>query len=141
MNNRTPDLRGSEFIVTVIFRGKGAVCESCRNRFYSKFQGFTDTQYKNITEIVWSCSYCSYCTEKCTTDKTQELKLFKTYAADIVRTVKGNPLEYFVYTKSLHKHLQFSLETPKCNENLSFLELKTNNEGRIIVIKNLLIQA
>ena len=58
----------------VTFRGKGVQCGSCKKLFHSKFQGITDTEYKNMQENVWICSYCA---KKGTKEDTQELKFFK----------------------------------------------------------------
>ena len=52
---------------------------------------------------------------------------------DIVCTVKGKPLDYLEYANSLHKNLQFTLETPNGNGNLAFLNLNIKlNEARKI---------
>ena len=62
-----------------------------------------------------------------------ELKLFKGYLDDIVCTVKGNPLDYLEYANSLHKNLQYTLETPNGSGDLAFLDLNINlNEDRKI---------
>ena len=62
-----------------------------------------------------------------------ELKLFKRYVDDIVCTVKRNPLDYFEYATSLHKNLQFTLETPNGSGDLAFLDLNINlNKDRKI---------
>ena len=83
-----------------------------------------------MQEIVWICSYCA---EKGRKEDTLELKLFKVYVDDIVCTVKGNPLDYLEYANSLHKNLQFTLETPNGSGDLAFLELNINlNEDRKI---------
>ena len=64
---------------------------------------------------------------------TLELKSFKRYVDDIVCTVKENPLDYLEYANSLHKNLQFTLETPNGNGDLAFLDLNINlNEDRKI---------
>ena len=55
-------------------RGKGVECESRKNCFHEKCQGITDTEYKNMQEIVLICLYCA---GKSTTEDTQELKVFK----------------------------------------------------------------
>ena len=108
--------------------GKGVEYESCKNWFHAKCQGITDTEYKNMQENVWVCSYC---TQKRTKADTQELKSFKRYVDDIVCTVKGNPLGYFEYANSLHKNIQLTLETPNGSGDLAFLDLKINvNEDR-----------
>ena len=53
---------------------------------------------------------------------------------DIVCTVKGNPLDYLEYANSLHKNLQFILETPNGSADLAFLDLNINlNEDRKII--------
>ena len=114
----------------VTFRGKGVECESCKNWFHAKCQGITDTEYQTMQEIVWICSYCA---EKGRKEDTLELKLFKRYVDDIVCTVKGNPLDYLEYANSLHKNLQFILETPNGSGDLAFLDLNINlNEDRNI---------
>ena len=83
-----------------------------------------------MQEIVWICSYCA---EKGRKQDTLELKLFKRYMDDIVCTVKGNPLDYLEYANSLHKNLQFTLETPNGSGDLAFLDLNINlNEDRKI---------
>ena len=52
---------------------------------------------------------------------------------EIVCTVKGNPLDYLEYANSLHKNLQFTLETPNGSRDLEFLDLNINlNEDRKI---------
>ena len=71
----------------VTFRGKGVECKSCKNLFHAKCQGITYTEYKNMQEIVWICSYY---TEKGTKEDTQELKLFKRYVDDSVHC-QGEP--------------------------------------------------
>ena len=43
----------------VTFRGKRVECESCKNWFHTKCQGITDTEYKNMQEIVWICCHCA----------------------------------------------------------------------------------
>ena len=48
-------------------------------------------------------------------------------------TVKGNPLDYLEYASSLHKNLQFTLETTNGSGDLAFLDLNINlNEDRKI---------
>ena len=65
--------------------------------------------------------------------RTLELKLFKRYVDDIVCTVKGNPLDYLEYANSLHKNLQFTLETPNGSGDMAFIDLNINlNEDRKI---------
>ena len=114
----------------VTFRGKGVECESCKNWFHAQCQGITDTEHQTMQKIVWICSYCA---EKCRKEDTMELKLFKRYVDDIVSTVKGNPLDYLEYANSLHKNLQFTLETPNGSGDLAFLDLDINlNEDRKI---------
>ena len=95
---------------SVTFRGKGVECESCKNWFHAKCQGITDTESKTMQEIVWICSYCAVKGRK---EDTLELKLFKRYVDDIVCTVKGNPLDFLEYANSLHKKLQFTLDTKR----------------------------
>ena len=107
----------------VTFRGKRVECASCKNWFQAKCQGITDTEYQTMREIVWICSYC---TEKGRKEDTLELKLFKRYVDDIECTVKGNPLIYLEYANSLHKNLQFTLETPKGSGSLALLDLYIN---------------
>ena len=83
-----------------------------------------------MQEIVWICSYCE---EKSRKEDRLELKLFKRYVDDIVCTVKGNTLDYLEYAKSLHKNLQFTLETPNGSGDLAFLDLNINlNKDRKI---------
>ena len=46
---------------------------------------------------------------------------------------KGNPLDYLEHARSLHKNLQFTLETPNGSGDLAFLDLNINlNEDRKI---------
>ena len=71
-----------------------------------------------MQDIVWICSYCA---EKSTKEDTQELKFFKRYVDDIVGIVKGKPLGYPEHSNSLHKNLQFTLETPNRAGDLAFL--------------------
>ena len=73
-----------------------------------------------MQENVWICSYC---TEKGRKEDTLELKFLKRYVDDKVCTVKGNPLDYLEYANSLHKNLQFTLETPNGSGDLAFLDL------------------
>ena len=114
----------------VIFRGKGVECESCKNWFHAKLQVITDKEYQTRQEIVWICSYCAEIDRK---EDTMELKLFKRYVDDIVCTVKRNPLDYLEYANSLHKNLQFTLQTPNGSGDLAFLDLNINlNEDRKI---------
>ena len=83
-----------------------------------------------MQDIVWICSYCA---EKGTKEDTQELKLIKRYVDDTVCTINGNPLDYLEYANSLHKNLQFFLETPNGSGDLAFLDLNINvNEDRKI---------
>ena len=83
-----------------------------------------------MQDIVWICSYCA---EKGTKEDTQELKLIKRYEDDTVCTINGNPLDYLEYANSLHKNLQFTLETPNGSGDLAFLDLNINvNEDRRI---------
>ena len=83
-----------------------------------------------MQDIVWICSHCA---EKGTKEDTQELKLFKRYVINIVCVVKGNAKDYLEQAKSLHKNLQFFLETPNGSGDLAFLVLNINvNEGRKI---------
>ena len=64
---------------------------------------------------------------------TLDLNLFKRYVDDIVCTVRGNPLDYLEYAYSLHKNLQFTLETPNGSGDLAVLDLNMNlNENRKI---------
>ena len=51
----------------------------------------------------------------------------------MVCTVKGNRLGYREYANSLHKNLQFTLETPNGSAVLAFLDLniKLNEERKI----------
>ena len=67
--NKIPDMKGmcTDCKRIVRFRGKGVESESCKTGFMKKSQGITDTNYKNMTEIVWICSRCA---EKSTTDDT-----------------------------------------------------------------------
>ena len=65
---------------------------------------------------------------------------------NIVCTVKGNPLDYLEYSNSLHKNLQFTLETPNGNGDLASLDvnIKLNDKGKnlaVIGIKYPLIPA
>ena len=114
----------------VTFRGKGVDCESCNNWFHAKCQGITYTDYQTMQEIVWISSYFA---EKGRKEDTLELKLFKRYVDDIVCTVMGNPLDYLEYANSLHKNLQFTLETPNGSGDLAFLDININiNEDRKI---------
>ena len=125
----------------LLSEGKGVECESCKNWFQEKCQDITDTKYQTKQEIVWICSYC---TTKCRKEDTLELKLFKRYVDDLVCTVKGKPLDYLECANSLHKNLQFTLETPNGSGDLAFLDLNINlNEDRKVVIgsKNQLIPA
>ena len=81
-----------------------------------------------MQENVWICSFC---TEERRKEDTRELKLFKSYVDDIVCTVKGNPLDYLEFANSLHKNLQFTLETPNESGDWAFLDLNINlNEDR-----------
>ena len=65
--------------------------------------------------------------------RTQEFKAFKRYMDDIACTGKGNPQGYLEYVNSLHNNLQFTLETPNANGNLTFMDLKLsiNDERQI----------
>ena len=46
-------------------------------------------------------------------------------------TVKGNPLDYLEYANSLHKNLQFTIQTPNGSGHMAFLDLNINlNEDR-----------
>ena len=65
--------------------------------------------------------------------RKQEVKLFKRYVADIVCTVKGSSLDYLEYANSLHKNLQFPLETPSGSGDPAFLDLniKVNEDRKI----------
>ena len=61
------------------------------------------------------------------------MNLFKRYVDGIESTVKENPLDYLEYENSLHKNLQFTLETPNGSVDLVFLDLNINvNEDRKI---------
>ena len=81
-----------------------------------------------MQDINWICSYC---TEKGSKENAQELKLFKSYVDDIVCTVKGNPLDYLEYAKSLHKRLLLTLEKPNGSGDLACLDLNINvNEDK-----------
>ena len=61
------------------------------------------------------------------------MKLIKRYVDDTVCTINGNPLGYLEYANSLHKNLQFTLETPNGSGDLAFLDLNINvNEDRKI---------
>ena len=83
-----------------------------------------------MQEIVW---FCSFCVENGTKKDTQDLKLFNRDSNDIVCTVKGKPLENLGHTSSLHKNLQFTLETPNGSGDLAFLDLniKGNENSKI----------
>ena len=61
------------------------------------------------------------------------MKLFKRYVDDIVCTVKGNPLDYLEYAYSLHKNLQFTLETPNGSGDLAVLDpnMNLNEDSKI----------
>ena len=63
------------------------------------------------------------CEEKCTAEDRQEFKAFKRYMDDIACSGKGNPQRYLEYVNSLHKNLQFTLETPEADGNLTFIDL------------------
>ena len=65
--------------------------------------------------------------------KNRDKRRFKMYVDDIVCTVKRNPLDYLEYAKSLHKNLQFTLETPNDSGDLAFLDLnkKVNQDCKI----------
>ena len=101
---KTPDTK----VVCIVcnrrftFRGKGIECESCKTWFDAKCQGITDTDYKNMQEIVWISYYCAAEIRK---EDTLELKLFKRYVDEIVCAVKENPLDYLESANSLHKNL------------------------------------
>ena len=58
--------------------------------------------------------------------RTQELKLFKRYVDVLVCTVMGYPLEYLGFANSLHKNLQFNLETPNGSGDMTFLDPNIN---------------
>ena len=114
----------------VTFRGKEVECESWKNWCHAKHQDITDTEYKTMQDIVWIWSSCA---EKCTKKDTQELRLFKRYVDDKVCTVRGNPLDYLEYPHSLHKILQFFLETQKGSWDLAFPDINLNvNKDRKI---------
>ena len=101
-----------------------------QNWFQEKCQNITDTEYKDMQDIVWICSYCA---EKRTKKDTQELKLFTSYVDDTVCTVKGNTLVYLEFANFLHKNLQFTLETRNGSGDLAFQDLNVNvNEDRKI---------
>ena len=128
----TPDAKGIciDCNRRVTFGGKRVECESCKNWFHAKCQGITDTEYQTMRKIVWICSYCA---EKGRKVDTLELKLFEMYVDDIVCTVKGSHLDYLEYANSLHKNLQFTLETPNGSGDLAFLDLNINlNEDKKI---------
>ena len=87
---------------------------SCKN-------SITDTEYKKMQEIVIICSYFA---EKGAIEDTEELKFFlKRYVDDIVYTVKRNPVDYLEFANSLHKNLQFTLDTPNGSGDLTFINL------------------
>ena len=56
----------------------------------------------------------------------QELKVFVRYADERVCTVNGNPLEYIEYANSLHKNIEFTLETTNADGELSLPDLNIN---------------
>ena len=112
------------------FKGKESSANHAKTGFMQNAKVITDTEYKTSQEIVWICSYCA---EESRKEDTLELKLFKRYVDDIVCTVKVNPLDYREYANSLHKNLQFTLETPNGRGELAFLDLNINlNEYRKI---------
>ena len=63
---------------------------------------------------------------KCTTEETQEFKLFKKHVVDIVCTVKRNPIDYLEYANFLYKKLKFSVETSIGSGCLVFPDLNIN---------------
>ena len=63
---------------------------------------------------------------KCTTEETQELKLFKRNVDDIMCTVKRNPRDCLEYANSLQKNLKFSVETSIGSGCLVFPDLNIN---------------
>ena len=84
-----------------------------------------------MQENVWIWSFCA---EKGTAKNTLQFKIFKRGMDHIVWTVTGKPPDYLEYASSLHKNLQFTLETPNGNEDLGFLDLnmKLNDEKNLL---------
>ena len=59
--NKTPDTKVIciDCNRRITFREMGVECESCKNWFHAKCQHITDTEYMNMQDIVWICSYCA----------------------------------------------------------------------------------
>ena len=91
----------------VTFRGRGVECESCKNWLQARCQKISNEEYANMQDVVWICTYCS---NQQTVGRYEELKLFKRYVDDIIRTVRGDPNEFLKFANSSHNNLQFTLE-------------------------------
>ena len=57
--NKAPDTKVLCIVCKrpVTFRGKGFECKSCKYWFYAKFQGITETEYKDTEKTVCICSF------------------------------------------------------------------------------------
>ena len=128
---KTPDTKviSIDCSRSVTFRENGVECKSCKNWFHAKCQGITDTSIRTCRKLYGSVPIV----RKKVPRRTQELRIFRRYVDDIVCTVKGDPLEYLENANSLHKHLQFTLETKNCSGDLAFIQLNKNvNKDRKI---------
>ena len=108
----------------VTYRSKGVEYECCLNWYHVKCGDISDDEYRNIIETVWYCRKCIAIREK--NKSVQQAKLFLRYVDNIVRTVKGDPEKVLRAANLLHPNLQFTIETPNTNGNLSFLDLQTS---------------
>ena len=82
-----------------------------------------------MQDVVWICTYCS---NQQTMGRYEEMKLFKRYVDDIIRTVRGDPDEFLKFANSLHNNLQFTLEKINMEGDLAVLDINVKVSSKII---------
>ena len=76
-----------------------------------------------MQDVVWICTYCN---NQQIVGSYEEMKLFKKYVDDIIRTVRGDPDEYLKFANFLHNNLQLILEKVNMKGNFAFLDINVN---------------
>ena len=112
----------------VTFRTKVVQYEGCLNWYQKDCGGFSDEDYKGISEEIW---FCKLCNERCECEliKTGE-KLFCLYVDIFVRNNKVDSNIVLQAANKLHPNLQITLETPNENADLIFLDIYINVDGK-----------
>ena len=127
----------------VTYRTKGVECEPSLDWYHLGCGNILESKYADIAEIVW---YCMTCKKQQEADQTANgVNDFLRYVDDIVRTVKCHPGVGLEAANKLHPNLQFTIEEPDSNGNLTLLDLNVNVDTekklKVVGTKNPLISA